>query len=200
MVYNNARAYVPFLGRYLQADPLGLASGSLNNYVYVGNNPVNLVDPSGLCFEDACVGEAVLAGIAIRAAVPYVARLGVAMAGWFALNEAKAPEEVASDTGANTTGQVCPKSGSSGGDGAGKGFSKKIKELAREESGDTCVFCGTKTSSDPSPERSEIDHAIPKSRGGNNTINNAQNTCRTCNRQKGAKTTEEFLNKIIQGV
>jgi 5-methylcytosine-specific restriction endonuclease McrA len=34
---------------------------------------------------------------------------------------------------------------------------------------------------------------IPKSRGGDNTINNAQNTCRTCNRIKGAKTTEEFL-------
>ncbi|WP_170137184.1 MULTISPECIES: RHS repeat domain-containing protein [Cysteiniphilum] len=52
LVYNNARAYVPFLGRYLQADPLGLASGSLNNYVYVGNNPVNLVDPMGLSAMD----------------------------------------------------------------------------------------------------------------------------------------------------
>lgn len=48
LVYNNAREYVPFLGRYLQADPLGLASGSLNNYTYVGNNPINLIDPSGL--------------------------------------------------------------------------------------------------------------------------------------------------------
>ncbi|MFT7557887.1 MAG: 5-methylcytosine-specific restriction endonuclease McrA [Planctomycetota bacterium] len=38
----------------------------------------------------------------------------------------------------------------------------------------------------------EIDHAIPKSKGGNNSIDNAQNTCRTCNRSKGSKTTEEF--------
>ncbi|MFC1352011.1 MAG: HNH endonuclease [gamma proteobacterium symbiont of Clathrolucina costata] len=63
----------------------------------------------------------------------------------------------------------------------------------REESRDTCVFCGKKTTREPGPNRSEIDHSIPKSRKGNNTIDNAQNTCRTCNRRKGSKTTTEFL-------
>jgi len=70
-----------------------------------------------------------------------------------------------------------------------------VKNQAREESNNSCVFCGTKTTSKPGPDRSEIDHAIPKSRGGNNTLDNAQNTCRTCNRTKGAKTTSEYLNK-----
>ena len=41
-----------------------------------------------------------------------------------------------------------------------------------------------------------IDHAIPKSVGGNNTIANAQNTCRTCNLQKGAMSTSGYLNQI----
>lgn len=41
------RSYDPSLGRYLQADPIGLASG-LNVYGYVGGNPVGVVDPSGL--------------------------------------------------------------------------------------------------------------------------------------------------------
>jgi len=45
-----------------------------------------------------------------------------------------------------------------------------------------------------SPNCSEIDHAIPKSRGGNNSYNNGQNTCRSCNRQKGNKTTDEYLD------
>lgn len=89
--------------------------------------------------------------------------------------------------------EATPKPGVSGGDGAGKGFSDKVKEQAKNESGDTCVFCGTKTTDEPGSTRSEIDHTIPKSRGGSNTIDNAQNTCRTCNRQKGVKTTEEFL-------
>ncbi len=43
--------------------------------------------------------------------------------------------------------------------------------------------------------QSNIDHAKAKSRGGNNTQANAQNTCRECNQRKGTKSTEEFLGK-----
>lgn len=45
--YNYHRYYDPQLGRYLRTDPIGLAGG-VNPYVYVFNNPVNLVDPYGL--------------------------------------------------------------------------------------------------------------------------------------------------------
>lgn len=88
-----------------------------------------------------------------------------------------------------------PKKWSSGWDWAWMWFSKKVKDRAREESWNRCVFCWKKTNTDKksNPDKSEIDHAIPKSRWWNNTIDNAQNTCRTCNRKKSNKTTDEFL-------
>ncbi len=41
------RFYDPSIGRYIIADPIGLAGG-MNLYAYVGGNPVNAYDPEGL--------------------------------------------------------------------------------------------------------------------------------------------------------
>lgn len=45
--YNLNRYYNPELGRYMEADPIGL-EGGLNLYAYAGSNPVMNTDPSGL--------------------------------------------------------------------------------------------------------------------------------------------------------
>lgn len=47
MWYYKARVYSPTLGRFLQTDPIGYGDG-LNWYNYVGSDPVNGTDPSGL--------------------------------------------------------------------------------------------------------------------------------------------------------
>lgn len=52
--YAFARYYSSSLGRFLSTDPLGGSVGNLqshNGYAYVVNNPLNAVDPSGMCAQ-----------------------------------------------------------------------------------------------------------------------------------------------------
>src|SRR5207302_5463358 len=47
LYFYRARYYDPVLKRFVSEDPIGLAGG-VNQYRYVGGNPILLVDPLGL--------------------------------------------------------------------------------------------------------------------------------------------------------
>ncbi len=48
LYYMRARYYDPTVGRFISEDPLGFGGGDVNLYAYVMNNPISLIDPSGL--------------------------------------------------------------------------------------------------------------------------------------------------------
>ena len=48
LYYYRARYYDPTIGRFLSEDPIGFRGG-INKYAYVGNRPLNFVDPFGKC-------------------------------------------------------------------------------------------------------------------------------------------------------
>lgn len=52
LYYYRARDYHPGWGRFIQPDPLGYADG-MNVYAYVGNDPLNYIDPTGLYGQGA---------------------------------------------------------------------------------------------------------------------------------------------------
>jgi len=51
LIYNHASIHDLRIGRYVQADPIGLAAG-VGTYTYVENNPLSLIDPNGLKSSD----------------------------------------------------------------------------------------------------------------------------------------------------
>lgn len=62
----------------------------------------------------------------------------------------------------------------------------EVREYLLEKFARKCVYCGA----DNVPL--EVEHIIPKIRGGSNRVSNLTLACRDCNQKKGNKTAEEF--------
>lgn len=157
-------------------------------YTYTGNDPLDKTDPSGRCFEDACVGEglAVEGVIAVGAAIaatPFVVKLA--------------------DTIGDAISNVMSAKQAPG-SRPGKAFTPKGKDAVKDDNKSknggqpTCENCGQPTTPGqqgtkgvtPADSETNVDHVTPKSKGGSGTPENGQVLCRGCNLQKGNKTPE----------
>ena len=206
--YFGARWYDPQLGRFMGVDPRGFDEAnvhSFNRYAYANNNPYRFVDPDG---RQATSVLSPLLPPPVRVGLGFYAgatALGAGSLGsWLTMKaldriysegeaQERKPQSGAGSAGDASTLAGQPRDGEADGPGAGKVFGDRTKDTIRDRDGNKCVFCGKETNREPGPNQSQIDHAWPKSRGGNNSENNGQNTCRTCNLDKGARTTEEYL-------
>ena len=68
----------------------------------------------------------------------------------------------------------------------------EVREYLLEKWGRACVYCGATNVS------LQVEHIIPKSRGGSNRISNLTLACEPCNLQKNNRTAEEFGYPEIQ--
>ncbi len=68
----------------------------------------------------------------------------------------------------------------------------EIREYLLEKWGRKCAYCGKKDIP------LEIEHIVPKSRGGSNQVSNLTLSCNKCNLKKGTQTAEEFGFPNIQ--
>lgn len=63
----------------------------------------------------------------------------------------------------------------------------EVREYILEKFNHTCVYCGAKNTP------LEIEHVIPRSKGGSDRVSNLALACRECNQKKGNQSLEEFL-------
>jgi len=71
-------------------------------------------------------------------------------------------------------------------------FGYEVKEYLLEKWGRKCAYCGK------TDVPLEVEHIIPKSRGGTDRITNLTLSCEKCNQKKGNMTAEEFGHSDIQ--
>ena len=66
-----------------------------------------------------------------------------------------------------------------------------IRNYLLEKHGRKCFYCDKEVST------FEVEHMIPKAKGGSNRIDNLTLSCHSCNQKKGTLTAEEFIKKIL---
>ena len=66
-----------------------------------------------------------------------------------------------------------------------------IRNYLLEKHGRKCFYCGKAVSD------FEVEHMLPKSKGGSNRIDNLTLSCHDCNEKKGTLTAEEFVQQTL---
>jgi RHS repeat-associated protein len=215
LYYYKARLYSPALGRFLQTDPVGYDAGDTNLYAYVGDDPVDKTDPSGLQSFDPYSGPQapevdaltkdfgtaanmakILSRTTLKAAANVLLLAGTEGLGEFgelAEGSAVAARAGRAASAVDTGAEASPV--------AGQAFTRATRRealsanrarnggvLKSDKSGKTLVPARqSKAGVKHDPDEAHVDHIFPQSKGGSRDISNAQILSREENLKKGAK-------------
>lgn len=69
---------------------------------------------------------------------------------------------------------------------------RQRRPLTRQKWGRKCAYCGTESAP------LEVEHIVPKSRGGSDRVSNLTLACQPCNQAKGNRTAAEFGHPHLQ--
>ncbi len=141
LIFMRARYYDPRLGRFTTADPIGFSGGDSNLYSYVGNNPVNHIDPRGTVIPLVLGAVGAVIGGAINVGVAYITHGGSLTSGqfWGALTEGAVTGGIAGLTGGMSLGWQIGFGVAAGAVGSGLSYEIEIAQDGGEFSGQTLV-------------------------------------------------------------
>jgi RHS repeat-associated protein len=191
LYYNKYRDYDVSTGRYIQADPIGLAGGQ-SPYSYAMGNPLRYTDAQGLFIDTVFDIGFVLYDLYRIGAdnvfgdnCPDSLTTNLTALG-FDLGAVFVPFVTGAGTGSRIVRNADDfrptiKPGSRGGPTAGKRFPESVKRAAKDaDPTSTCVYCAQPG------KGTQVDHAASRATGGNATPENAHLACPHCNSSKGA--------------
>lgn len=79
---------------------------------------------------------------------------------------------------------------------------KQLRKDLSERDGSHCHYCGKKLIIKSGKSGTQIDHVIPVTKGGKDELDNLVLSCKGCNRRKGNKDYDDFIeyeyNRLTQ--
>jgi RHS repeat-associated protein len=209
MYYYKARIYAPSLGRFMQTDPTGYDDGP-NWYDYVGGDPVNKSDPTGL--ESAGMGYRSALSLAEGARENPPPPEAVTAAMYVPLSGPIIRAFVAVFGPSNQTGPIVPRGPSirpttlQPGPNAREGTpasgpratAAERRQVNAEGDKYGCHTCGVPKSGRPNGNWTP-DHQKPSALNPNGASQKLYPHCDTCSRRQGGEVTAEKMRRLKEG-